>query len=1016
MRLKYRFAILLIISLALAMSGANRVQQKHITIEPGLLKQLKYRFIGPMRGGRVTAVTGVPQHPRTFYMGTTGGGVWCTRDGGISWENISDGFFKVGSIGSVEVAQSNPNIIYVGTGSASPRGNISSGRGIYKSTDRGKSWKLMGLERGGQIGKLQIHPHHPQSVYAAVLGNIFAPSSERGVFRTRDGGKSWTRVFYIDDKTGCIDLVMDPTNPLILYAGMWRVERKPWTLIDGGKQGGVWKSTDGGDTWKPLKGGLPTGIVGRVGIAVSPVNSEKVWVVQEAEGGKDGGIYLSLDGGKKWKRINKDRRFRQRAWYYSRIFADPIDEHTVYILNTSFYKSLNDGREFQRIPVPHGDNHCLWINPTDNRIMIQSNDGGANVSFNGGKSWSSQTNQPTAEIYRVTVDHQFPYRLYGDQQDNSSLSIASQGRGDFYRVGGGESGHIAVDPRDPSIIYAGNYIGILTRLDRKKGHIKRVDAYPELDDGIAPRDLKYRFQWNFPIRISPHDPGVLYITSNHVHRSTNGGQDWQVISPDLTRNIDRYLGRAGGPVQNDVTGVETYCTIFAFEEAASEAGVLWAGSDDGLVHISRDNGQTWQNVTPRNMPPEGTVNMFDISATRKGQALMAVFKYRDGDTKPYIFRTRNYGVSWQLITSGRNGIPADFFVRAVREDPARPGLLYAGTEFGMFVSFDDGKNWQSLQLNLPVTPVTDMVIHRGDLAISTQGRGFWILDDIGLLHQVKKEHLQKDAVLYQPEDVYRTQVRGTVARLGVYAFLKEKPKKIKLEILDSSGKPIRRFKKLTASKGINRFNWNLTHDAPERIKKAVVSLSYLGGAKAIPGTYQVRLTVNKTPLTQTFRIIKDPRWAHVSQQDLEEQLKLQLETGRLFTSSHNLIKKIRSIQQQVTAITKLAQKASYGKALKEISDRLLKKIRKLENVMIQTKNESGQDPINFQVKLDNQLAYLYSMVYSQDSKPVASIYTRRNELKGQLDKAVLLFKDLQAKELKAFISFLEEKKIPRIIY
>ena len=979
----------------------TQAEEKNVTIDPILMKKLEYRLIGPSRGGRVTAVTGIPDLPFTFFMGTTGGGVWKTTDGGITWDNISDKFFKVGSIGSVEVALSDPNIIYVGTGSASPRGNISAGRGVYKSTDAGQTWAFIGLEKAGQIGKIQIHPQDPDLVYAAVLGNIFGPNPERGVYRSKDGGKTWDRVCFVDEKTGCIDMVMDPQNPRIIYAGFWQAERKPWTMIDGGEKGGVWKTLDGGDTWKRLEGGLPDGVVGRVGIAVSPVNPARVWVIQEAKDEKKGGIYMTEDAGKTWKRINRDHNYRQRAWYYSRIFADPQNEHTLYVLNTDFYRSLNNGKEFERIRVPHGDNHCLWINPNNSNFMIQSNDGGANVSFNGGRSWSTLMNQPTAEIYRVAVDNQFPYRVYGDQQDNSTVSILSQGRPnqEFYTVGGGESGHIAVDPRNPDVIYAGNYIGILTRLDRKKGHIKQIKAYPELVDGIAGRDLKYRFQWNFPIRFSPHDPKVLYITSNYVHRSTDEGQTWEVISPDLTNNIDAYLDRPGGPIQHDVTGVETYCTVFAFEESPLEPGVLWAGSDDGLVHVSQDNGRSWQNVTPKDMPKEGTVNMFDISSKHPGRVLMAVYKYRDNDFKPYIFRTQDYGKSWSQLADGKNGIPEDFFVRAVREDPYREGLLYAGTEFGMFISFDNGKSWQEFQLNLPITPVTDMMIYQKDLVISTQGRSFWILDDIGFLHQIQDKQKDQDMVLYQPENPYRTQVRGTLGRLSVYFFLKEKPKEAKMEILDAQDNVIREYEKVKVEKGANRWTWDLTHKPPDKIKEAVISLSYTGGPKAVPGKYKVRLSAGENSQTQEFEVLKDPRWDFISQSDLQEQFDLQVKIGKAFTKSHDLIKNVRAIREQVKDISSRADKMGYDESIKTAAEELSKKLTALEDDLIQTKNESGQDPINYQVKLDNQLAYVYSTAHSQDGKPVQPITDRYNELMGRLNQASQNFQTLADTDL-----------------
>jgi len=1014
---KQTLFLIMLIGTGMLLSGFSLVENDDKVVNPVLYKNLEYRLIGPYRGGRVTAVTGVPDKPLTFFMGSTGGGVWKTRDGGINWENISDGFFKVASIGSIEVALSDPNVIYVGTGSASPRGNISTGRGIYKSVDGGRTWELMGLDTEVQIGKIQIHPQDPDIVYAAVLGNIFGPSSERGVYRTQDGGINWEKVLYIDDKTGCVDMVMNPTNPRILYAGMWQVERKPWTLIDGGEQGGVYKTADGGENWKRLKGGLPTGVVGRVGVAVSPVNPQRLWVIQESIDEKKGGIYMSEDGGKTWNRVNREHRFRQRAWYYSRIFTDPEEEHTVYVLNTGFYKSLNDGKDFRRIPTPHGDNHCLWINPNDSDIMIESNDGGANVTYNKGCSWSPQSNQPTAEIYRVTVDNQFPYRVYGCQQDNSSISISSQGspRQDFYSVGGGESGHIAVDPRNPDIIYAGNYIGILTRFNREIGHIKRINAYPELDDGIAVRDLKYRFQWNYPIRISPHDPDILYVTSNYVHKSTDQGQTWEVISPDLTQNIDVYQDRPGGPIQHDCTGVETYCTIFAFEESPIEKGVLWAGSDDGLVHVSKDGGQNWENVTPKNMPKQGTVNMFDVSSKYQGRVFMAVYRYRDNDFHPYIFRTNDYGQSWDLLTDGKNGIPKNYFVRAVGEDPDRKGLLFAGTEFGMFVSFDDGKHWQELQLNLPITPVTDMMIHNQDLVLSTQGRAFWILDELSVLEQLEKNMSSKPVVLFQPESTYRTQVRGTLSRSSVYYYMKEESDNVKIEIMDQDDNVVRSFDKIKSGKGLNRFTWDLTYKAPEKIEDAVISLSYTGGPKAVPGSYKVKLTYGENIQIQSLKILKDPRWKPISIEDLQEQFDLQMRVGQKFTLSHDLIRKVRDIREQVQSIVSRAVKAGFSEEIRKSAGELGKKLSSLEQDLIQTKNESSQDPINYQVKLDNQLAYLYSAVHSQDSKPTQAIYKRYEDLNQKVLAAEKRFKDLVENEITQFEKLLEENNIPRII-
>jgi len=1009
--------------------------QAQPTYDSTLFKALKYRLIGPFRGGRCTAVAGVPNKPLTFFMGTTGGGVWKTEDGGGSWNNISDGYFDVGSIGSVEVSLFDPNVIYVGTGSASPRGNVSAGRGIYKSTDGGESWTKVGLEEAGQLGKIQIHPQNPDVLYVAALGNIFGPNPERGVFRSRNGGQSWEKVLFINDSTGAIDLVMDPNNPRILYAGTWQVERKPWTLIDGGKGSGLYKSTDGGDSWKRLEGGLPSGVIGRVGVAVSPVNSQRVWTIMEHIEEDKGGIYLSEDGGNKWKRINRKHDYRQRAWYYSRLFADPQQEHTVYVLNTGFYKSLNDGVNFERISVPHGDNHNLWINPNNSDIMIQSNDGGANVSYNGGKTWSTQRNQPTAELYRVTVDNQFPYRVYGAQQDNSTISVPSQGLADFdpiqdwYAVGGGESGHIAVHPENPDVVYAGNYIGIMTQLDRSQGHIRNIEVYPELNDGVEGRDLKYRFQWNAPIRFSPHNPDLLYYTSNYVHKSTDGGQSWEVISPDLTQNIDKYLDIPGGPIQHDNTGVELYCTIFAFEESPLEEGVLWAGSDDGLLHISRDGGQNWENITPKNMPAEGTVNAIDPSPHQEGKAYVSVYRYRDNDFTPYVFRTENYGKSWKLLTDDENGIPANHFVRVVREDPDREGLLYAGTEFGMYVSLDDGANWQPFQLNLPITPITDLKVHHQDLVVATQGRSFWILDNLTPLHQLSSEVAQANAHLFEPATAYRTQIRGyrgenvpenKAKGAVIYYSLSEPQDSITLTISDNKNQVIETFSstkdddELSAEAGLQRFVWDLKYPEPDLIDGAVMSMSYTDGPTAVPGTYQVTLSVNGEEMSQPLAVKADPRWESTTE-DLQAQFDLARSVRDSLTSVHDMIRSIRSLRTQVKEIARRSEQADYNVDLKRDCQDLVKKLTGLEEELIQTRSESSQDPINYPVKLDNQYSYLYTVVHSQDAYPTRGCYKRFEDLNEELAQHRQQFNQLVESDLKAFEQKIETAGIPRLI-
>lgn len=1016
----------------------SSLAQVPANMDESMLEGLQYRCIGPRRGGRVTAVAGVAAQPFTFYMGSTGGGVWKTTDAGLTWQNISDGFFEAGSIGAIAVAPSDPNVIYVGTGSADPRGNVSAGVGLYKSTDGGEHWTHIGLRKAGQVGKLVVHPQNPDLVFAAVLGNVFGPSPERGVYRSTDGGETWEKELFVSDRTGAIVLVMDPNNPRILYAGMWTAERKPWTIIDGSEEGGVWKSTDGGENWKQLKNGLPDGLVGRVGIAVSPQNSKRVWVLQEAKEETKGGLYLSEDGGESWKRINREHDYRQRAWYYTRIYADPQDEYTLYLCNVGFYKSIDGGHHFKRVSTPHSDNHALWINPDNPNIMIQANDGGANVSLNGGQTWTTQLNQPTSEFYRVTVDNQFPYRVYGAQQDNSTISVPSRSEGDivperyWYSVGGGESGHIAVDPRDPNVIYAGNYIGQITRREMDRGRQRDIVAYPQMHDGTAPRDIVYRFQWNAPIRLSPHNPDILYHCSQYVHRSDDGGQTWEVISPDLTTDSDAYQDIPGGPIQHDHTGVELYTTIFAFEESPHRAGELWVGSDDGLVHISRDGGEKWTDITPDAMPKGGTVNMIDLSAHGPGRAFIAVYKYRENDFRPYIFMTENYGRKWRLLTDGRNGIPDDHFVRVVREDPHRKGLLYAGTEFGMYVSFDEGKNWRPFQRNLPVTPVTDMVVKNKDLVVATQGRSFWILDDLSPLHETAAKAWTEPAFLFQPDTAYRTQLgnfRGAAvpdrAPNGalIYFYLSRETAQsetVRLAVVDADGKVRRRFstkpdaergeEKLSVKPGLNRFEWDLQYEGLEKQKGAVFSLAYTGGIKAPTGTHTVRLEAGDVSMEESLILVKDPRWRE-SDADLRAQYELGMQIKALFNDCHQAIGALRSVRTQLETLKKNRQGKDYGAAIAERAEKIITRINALEKELIQTQSESGQDPINYPSQIDDQIAYLYSVVNFQDARPNSGAYQRYRDLKELLQPKLDRMESLFSKEVAAFNDFLREKAL-----
>ncbi len=1009
----------------------------NVVVDPGLFGKMKYRMIGPFRGGRSTAVAGVRGELFTFYMGATGGGVWKTTNAGTTWANVSDGDFGVGSIGAIAVAESDPSVVYVGTGSACPRGNVSPGDGMYRSTDAGRSWGHIGLPEAGQIARIHVHPGDPDLVYVAVLGHIFGRNEERGVYRSRDGGTSWDRVLHVSDRTGAVDLAMNPKNPRELYAAMWRAERKPWTLIDGGVEGGLYKTTNGGDDWKRIEAlppladaeeGEDGATVGRIGVAVSPANPDRVWALVTATGDA-GGLYRSEDGGEKWERISGDRRLQTRGWYYTHVHADPSDENTVWVSNDNFLKSIDGGRSFRTVPTPHGDNHDLWINPDHPDVMVQANDGGANVSLDRARTWSSILNQPTAEFYRVAVDDQFPYRVYGAQQDNTTIGVPSRlPRGltpqqHWLDVKGGESGHIAVDPRDPTITYAGNYIGRIDRFDRRADHVRNVIVYPQLADGVPPRDLRYRFQWNAPILVSRHDPDVVYHASQFVHRTRDGGMSWTTISPDLTWDDEEKQELPGGPVQHDDTGVEVYGTVFVLSESPHDPAELWAGTDDGRIHLTRDGGATWREITPKGMPADGTVNSLDLSSRQPGRAIAAVYRYRLDDFAPYIFMTEDYGESWTSLAGGENGIPADHFVRVVREDPNRDGLLYAGTEFGLYVSFDDGSHWQPLQLNLPIVPVADLAVHRDDLVVATHGRSFWVLDDLTHLHQLGAQDHPTTFRLFTP----RTATLASGARPGrdqepgvpdaypggalVHYVLPrgvepDGDDELVLEIVDADGVRVRRVSSrpdekekekpeerprrrggdgtLPAEEGMNRYVWNLRTNDLDAVEGAVMSLSGTRGGRVPPGRYTLRLSLGEETLEAPLDVVGDPRHAHVTDDDLGARWLLMTRLRDDFHRCHDAVRTIRSVRAQLEAVVTRMEAAGIEGDFEERAEAITDELEAIEEELIQTRNEAGQDPLNFPPRIDNQLAYLYAHVDSSNGRPTEGAYQRAEDLEKEL--------------------------------
>ncbi len=996
--------------------------------DESLYGSLEYRLIGPFRGGRSAAVTGVPGQPNLFYFGATGGGVWRTKNGGRSWENISDGYFG-GSTGSIEVAESDPNVIYVGGGEKTVRGNVSSGYGIWKTEDAGKTWKSMGLENSRHIPRIAIHPKNHDIVYAAVLGNIYKPTQERGVYKTTDGGKNWKKVLFANENAGAVDLIMDPNNHRVLYASTWNVRRTPYSLSSGGDGSALWKSTDSGETWTEISKneGFPSNTLGIIGVTVSPVNSERVWAIVENK--EKGGVYRSEDGGETWTQINSERKLRQRAWYYTRIYADTEDEDIVYVLNVRYHKSTDGGKTYSTYNAPHGDHHDLWIAPEDPSRMIIGDDGGAQVTYDGGETWSTYHNQPTSQFYRVTTDNAFPYRIYAAQQDNSTVRIPHRTEGwsiddnDWESTAGGESAHIAVDPENPEIVYGGSYDGFLTRYNHDTGTVRSVSVWPDNPMGHGAEDMKYRFQWNFPIFFSPHDPNKLYTASNHLHVTTNEGENWEVISPDLTRDDPSKQKSSGGPITQDNTSVEYYCTIFAAAESPVTPGLIWTGSDDGLINVTRDGGKNWTDVTPKGMPEWMMINSVEPSVFDPGTCYVAGTRYKLGDFTPYLYKTTDYGATWKKIT---NGIPSEHFTRVLREDPKQKGLLYAGTETGMYVSFDDGANWKSFQMNLPIVPITDLAVRDNNLIVATQGRSLWIIDDLSVIHQLSAAK-GKENFLYKPKDTYRmggnsrkgSLTSGTNHPAGVmtYFYVNEpKDKEIALHYLNATNDTIQSFStkdkknKLEVSKGANYHTWDMRGKGAERLPGMILWWASTDAPQAVPGNYKVVLEVDGETYAQPFKIIPDEN-TETDVAGMQKQYDFITDVNETVDRAHQSIKKIRKISDQLEAFQKQYKDNNAVSDLVEKAKSMQEDFSEIEKTLYQTQNQSGQDPLNFPIRLTNKLAHLNSLVSMDDFPPTQQDIAVKNELTQQVRAELNKFDAMVDQEIKAFNEAFNDKQL-----
>jgi photosystem II stability/assembly factor-like uncharacterized protein len=1028
-------------------------------VPQSLFSNLKWRNIGPFRGGRSLAVTGHPDQPSTWYFGATGGGVWKTTDGGQAWNCISDSTFGSSSVGCIAVAPSDPNTIYIGMGETEMRGNISFGDGMYKSNDAGKTWKKIGLEKSFAIGRIVVHPKNPDLLYVAVLGKIFGQNRERGVYRSKDGGNSWEQVLAKDDKTGAIDVVFDPNNPLVLYASLWQCYRNNHMMSSGGEGSGLYKTTDGGNSWQNIsqKPGLPVGILGKIEISVAHKNSNRVWAMVENQ--KGGGLFRSEDGGENWAQINTDKNLRQRPWYFSEIAVDPTNDDALFVLNVGFWKTTDAGKTFSQIQVQHGDCHDIWINPKNSQNFILGDDGGAEITYDGGRNFT-QLDLPTAQFYHVSLDNDFPYHAYGAQQDNSSIRIKTRNTEDFNIdhldwevVSGGESGYVVSDPTNSDIVYGGNYQGEMEKWNLKTGQRQQIAVNPMLYLGAGAEAMKYRFQWTYPLVFSPHDAKTLYATSQYVHKTTNGGMSWEIISPILTRNDPTTLISSGGPITKDNTGAETFSTIFTFAESSLKQGLFWAGSDDGWLHISQDGGKKWDKLTVQGLPDWALMSIIEASHFDAGTAYLAANRYKLDDNKPYLFKTNDFGKTWKLITTG---LPNQAYCRVIREDPNKKGLLYAGTEMGIFVSFDDGNHWQPLSNNLPLTPIHDIAIHARDrdLVVATHGRSFWVLDHLEPLYQIvdNQKIADKKVHLFKPENAYKVG-GGAMRREGmqvgenafsgvtVHYWLKNKVSdEITLTFFDAQKDTVMRFSNLkdkkgkaievnanfyqkekiersgilTAASGLNGFEWD-TRYADATDTEGTPALMWSGsvvGPKAAPGQYRVELAIGKEIVgSETFEIKKDPRLS-VSDDDLKESLKFQLKVRDKLSAIHKGVNDLRSIRKQTNDYLKSVQDTIFKKELEKVSKPMLDSLQSVENQLIQHEAKAFQDLLALPIRLNDQISGLAAAAASADTRPTQQTYDVYTTLSVLVDFQLEKLKKILLEQVPAFNQLTESRKMP----